>query len=118
MVYYGNTVRALIKAGATTVELLTQQMDSAKNIRRSLTSAPRAFIAAIVSSGAVDKVLGMRSLAHPAARPTERSAQTRGEAAADGTTSSSKPQTAPTTDQGIAAVWEWEKRAFKPDFQV
>lgn len=46
MVYYGNTVRALIKVGATTVELLTQQMDSAKNIRHSLTSALSAFISA------------------------------------------------------------------------
>lgn len=44
MVYYGNTVRALIKAGATTVELLTQQMGSAEHTRHPLTWAGRAFL--------------------------------------------------------------------------
>lgn len=37
MAYYGNTVRALIKVGATTVELLTQQRGSAEHTRHPLT---------------------------------------------------------------------------------
>lgn len=36
MVYYGNTVRALIKVGATTAELLPQQLGSAELTRHPL----------------------------------------------------------------------------------
>lgn len=44
MAYYGNTVRALIKVGATTVELLTQQRGSAEHTRHPLTWPWRVFL--------------------------------------------------------------------------
>lgn len=44
MAYYGNTVRALIKVGATTVELLTQHRGSAEHTRHPLTWPWRVFL--------------------------------------------------------------------------